>query len=79
MAKNNHARVSDALDLLNKGLLPFLERELRAFHGEKCKKWLSSRFVMIVRGQRFQQRESPIGTLRISSLVMWDQWNSLFS
>ena len=29
MSKTNHARVGEALDTLNKGLRPFVERELR--------------------------------------------------
>jgi len=37
MAPTNHDRVGKALALLNKGLLPFIERELRAAFGDK---WL---------------------------------------
>ncbi len=33
MAKTNHGRVGDVLDLLNTGLRPFVERELEAVHG----------------------------------------------
>jgi len=35
MAKTNHARVGEALELLNEGLRPFVERELRAAYGDK--------------------------------------------
>ena len=35
MAKTNHGRVGEALDLLNKGLQPFVERELEAVYKEK--------------------------------------------
>ncbi len=34
MAKTNHGRVGEALELLNEGLRPFVERELRAAHGD---------------------------------------------
>ncbi len=37
MAQSNHERVGKALELLNKGLLPFIEREMKAVHGER---WL---------------------------------------
>ena len=35
MAKSNHGRVGDALELLNRGLSPFVERELQAVHGDQ--------------------------------------------
>jgi hypothetical protein len=34
MAKTNHARVGEALELLNEGLKPFVERELQVAYGE---------------------------------------------
>ena len=33
MAQSNHERVGKALELLNQGLRPFIERELQAVHG----------------------------------------------
>ena len=33
MAKSNRDRVGESLELLNKGLLPFVQRELKAVHG----------------------------------------------
>ena len=33
MAKSNHGRIGDALELLNEGLRPFVERELKANYG----------------------------------------------
>ncbi len=35
MAITNRERVGKALDLLNEGLRPFVERELKAVHGNK--------------------------------------------
>jgi len=32
MAATNHERVGKALELLNRGLMPFVERELRAVY-----------------------------------------------
>ena len=37
MAQSNHERVSKALNLLNQGLKPFVEREMQAVHGSR---WL---------------------------------------
>ena len=35
MAKSNHGTVSEALEMLNRGLRPFVERELQAVHGDQ--------------------------------------------
>jgi hypothetical protein len=35
MATSNHERVGRALELLNAGLMPFFERELRAAFGDR--------------------------------------------
>ncbi len=35
MALSNHERVAKALDLLKDGLVPFVERELRAQHAQQ--------------------------------------------
>ncbi|MCL4854411.1 MAG: hypothetical protein KJZ78_23880, partial [Bryobacteraceae bacterium] len=35
MALSNSERVGKALDLLSAGLAPFVERELKAVHGER--------------------------------------------
>ena len=35
MAQSNHERVGKALELLNKGLQPFIEREMQATYGTR--------------------------------------------
>jgi hypothetical protein len=35
MAISNHDRVGKALDLLNEGLRPFVEREMQAHYGQR--------------------------------------------
>ena len=35
MAISNHERVGKALELLKEGLRPFVERELRTYHGDR--------------------------------------------
>ena len=42
MAASNHERVGKALDLLNNGLRPFAEREMRATHGENVSRAVCS-------------------------------------
>ena len=34
MSKTNHARVGEALELMNKGLWPFIEREFKSKYGD---------------------------------------------
>jgi len=35
MAKTNHSRVGDALQLMRDGLRPFVEREMQATYGDR--------------------------------------------
>ena len=46
MAKSNHVRVGEALELLNKGLRPFVERELQAVHGDNWQEIAASSFPL---------------------------------
>jgi predicted AAA+ superfamily ATPase len=64
MSKTNHARVGDALDILNKGLFPFVERELRAAYGEGWQETIGT-------------GEPNWDTQRLLT-VMWEQWNAVF-
>jgi hypothetical protein len=78
MAVSNHERIGKALDLLNKGLRPFAEREMRAVHGEN---WLE-----VARSAIREDRGSPKqkgtafnwDTQALLTLV-WEQWNGVFS
>lgn len=74
MAQSNHERVGKALDLLNKGLIPFVERELQAIHGER---W----FGVIEAGPRDTSRNregKPHWDTQALLTVMWDQWHPVF-
>ena len=42
MATSNHERIGKALELLNEGLLPFVERELQAALGDNWQQQLRS-------------------------------------
>jgi len=78
MATSNHERVGKALDLLNKGLRPFAEREMRAVHGEN---WLE-----VARSAIREDRGSPkqkgggfnCDTQALLTLV-WEQWNGVYA
>jgi len=47
MALSNHERVGKALDILNAGLRPFVERELQAAYG---KEWVARAGLLDLRG-----------------------------
>ncbi|MCF7668203.1 MAG: DUF499 domain-containing protein [Verrucomicrobia bacterium] len=78
MAKSNHVRVGETLDLLNRGLQPFVERELKAVYKDQWK-------------ENVQQsiRDDPgaikkAGTDEINwdtnnlLAVLWNHWNVVF-
>ncbi len=76
MATTNHERVSKALELLNQGLLPYLEQEMKAHFG---KKWLDAcRDSM--RADRLQV--SKAGQVKWDTqailAVLWNHWNTVF-
>ncbi len=76
MAQSNHERVGRALDLLNTGLKPFIEREMLAKYGTR---W-QYEAVKALRDQHLPDNEEGIhldtqGLL----LILWDQWNMVFS
>ncbi len=78
MAKSNHGRVGEALELLNKGLRPFVERELQAVHGDQ---WQETA-AQALREDRGGVKSAKMGELNWDThnllTVMWDQWNSVF-
>lgn len=78
MAKSNHVRVGEALELLNKGLCPFVEREMQAVHGEH---W-QDEVAKTLREDRGGVKTAKKGELNWDThnllTVMWDQWNAVF-
>ncbi|MDR3358353.1 MAG: DUF499 domain-containing protein [Desulfovibrio sp.] len=78
MSKTNHARVGDALDILNKGLLPFVERELQAAHGDSWRE-VAGRTL---REERGGVKAAGSGEVHWDThnllAVMWEQWNAVF-
>ena len=74
MAKTNRDRVGEGLDLLNKGLLPFIEREMKAIHGDKWKDEAAKSSGVASEGGKKINWNDPQTAL----LVMWEQWNTVF-
>ena len=77
MAQSNHERVGKALDTLKSGLPAFIERELKAAHGEK---WWAT--VTQVAGPSAQLRGSakaPEWDAAALLKVLWECWNEVFS
>jgi predicted AAA+ superfamily ATPase len=77
MATSNHECVAKALDVLNTGLYPFVERELRASYADR---WENVARTSLRDDRTSANRSGPIhwDTTALLS-VMWDQWNGVFS
>ncbi|GAB6187537.1 Swt1 family HEPN domain-containing protein [Thermopirellula anaerolimosa] len=69
MAKTNRDRVGKGLELLSRGLFPFIEREMKVVHGDKWK---------AAAGQSFGEKKVNWSDPQAVLMVMWDQWNSVF-
>jgi len=78
MAKSNHGRVGEALELLNRGLRPFVERELQAVHGDQWQEMVAQ----TLHEDRGAVKSTKKGELNWDThnllTVMWDQWNTVF-
>ncbi len=78
MAKSNHGRVGDVLELLNRGLRPFVERELQAVHGDQWQEVVSQ----TLHDDRGAVKVTMKGEVNWDTynllIVMWDQWNAVF-
>jgi predicted AAA+ superfamily ATPase len=75
MATTNHERVGKALQLLQTGLGPFVERELKS----ALKKELRARLVSLM-GEDRLYGDKPIDEWDVAGLlkVMWEAWNEVF-
>jgi hypothetical protein len=76
MAITNHERVGKALEQLNTGLRPFVERELKATYKERWMETARPSFP------NWQQTGKPATQLNWDTqallTVMWDLWNDCF-
>ena len=71
MAKTNHGRVGEALELLNEGLRPFVEREFQAKYKDKWREEVA-RFFPVSSYDEINWDTSAILKL------MWDAWHEVF-
>ncbi|RMH13338.1 MAG: hypothetical protein D6698_14125, partial [Gammaproteobacteria bacterium] len=71
MAKTNHARVGDALELLNEGLRPFVERELESKYKDGWKEIVTAYFPV----STFEEINWDSAAIL---KLMWDAWNDVF-
>src|SRR5258708_20148853 len=75
MAQTNIERVGKALEILNKGLKPFVEREMLAKYGAR---W-QYEAVNSLRDQHFTDDGQDIHLdTQALLLIMWDQWHPVF-
>jgi predicted AAA+ superfamily ATPase len=75
MALSNHERVGKALELLNAGLRPFVERELQATYG---KDWVAQSGLLDPRALPGKKANQPRLDAHALLGVMGDQWNDVF-
>ena len=77
MALTNRDRVSKALELLRDGLIPFVEREMKAQHAQQWLEQIQSS-VSDSQTRLFEKPEAVQWDLAALLLVMWNQWQLVF-
>jgi hypothetical protein len=76
MAISNHDRIGKALELLNAGLRPFVERELKATYKER---WIETARPSFPNWQQTGKAATQLNWDSQALLsVMWDLWNDCF-
>ncbi len=77
MAMTNQERVGKALDILKIGLVPFVERELKA---QNAQGWLDivRESVSETQMKLFDKGKAPPWDVASLLAVLWNQWNSIF-
>jgi len=78
MAITNHERVGKALDLLNAGLRPFVEREMQSVHGDQ---WVDEIRAAMRDGRSAPKTKGAGINLDTQALLnlMWEPWVGVFS
>jgi predicted AAA+ superfamily ATPase len=77
MAISNRERVGRALESLQQGLYPFVEREMRAKYGDK---WVVAATPFVSEDRNLRRPVAQILKQDVSELlkVMWNQWRDVF-
>ncbi len=73
MAETNQDRIGGMLVLLKEGLAPFVEREMRAVHGER---WLEQGRQTLVRDESVG--DTPLDDVHALLGLVWFQWREVF-
>ena len=75
MALTNHGRVGKAIDLLTKGLKPFVVRQLQTVYKDQ---WQQA--IPLPPGERQTLRPNQVPHVDAQALLalMWDEWNQVF-
>lgn len=74
MTMSNSQRVSDALQILSKGLAPFIERELRTAYGSD---WAAT-VVELLGLEPYQAKKVSLDDIQFQLKVMWKLWQPVF-
>ena len=74
MAKTNRDRISEGLELLSKGLVPFIEREMKSVYKDG---WAEE--AKIVLRSAPGEGEPNIDDPHAALILMWYRWNEVFA
>ncbi|GHO88025.1 Swt1 family HEPN domain-containing protein [Dictyobacter formicarum] len=77
MTQSNRDRVGRALETLNAGLLPFVEREMQAKYGSRWMQ-IAAAGLHDFQAANLHKDDATLDTQVLLS-IMWNQWNSVFS
>ncbi len=75
MALTNHEQVGRALSLLNEGLMPFVEQELKAEYGDDWEEIADEGYP----DKNATRNEQGLWDTQKLLVVVWNQWNQVFS
>lgn len=77
MAITNYDRVGKAMELLKDGLVPFVERELKAQYAQQ---WIEEARTSVsdIQAKLFVTKEKPQWDIAAILSVIWNQWNVVF-
>lgn len=75
MAVTNHERVGRALDLLRKGLLPYVEREMKAVYKDQWREMAGPGVSEEASSRKDWKEFWDVQRLLV---VMWDHWSDVF-
>jgi len=75
MTMSNSQRVGDALQLLSKGLAPFVERELKLAYGDD---WVVAVLEADPNSHQGSAQTASLDDVQFLLKTMWNMWNSVF-